>query len=117
MREDDYDDCVSRVHYAAFHCIKAFLIAYEQSEGENQVSYRQLFRTVVSIARRYSWERRLPLPPNQRSLLTALEWLHNRRDDADYGVGLISDRVAQQAFRFSRELITVLKEQINARQS
>ncbi|MSQ15092.1 MAG: HEPN domain-containing protein [Dehalococcoidia bacterium] len=108
---------MSRSHYAVFHAIKALLIGYRQQEGERQVSYRQLFSKVARMAKAYSWERNVPLPLSERTLLTALEWLHKNREYADYEVGLLSDRVARQAMTFSRELIRILKEQLGGHQS
>ena len=108
MSAGHQDACCSRAYYAAFQAAVAALWV----EGIHPA--READRTLSHTAVRGEWSGRLvyrrKLYPAE--LRVMLDWLYERRLQADYRTGHVPERIARGAVLRARQLVTAVAQRI-----
>ena len=95
-----YRDTVSRAYYAVFSALQAYLGPPPKGKWEHPGLRGAFIQRLGAEGKTVE---------QCRDLRKRLRFLHNAREDADYTVGPIDERTAQEAIQLAREVLGLVQ--------
>lgn len=112
FEDQDYETCVSRCYYAAFHAAIAVLMAHGRPEAEQWESHDTVINQCITLGtKRNKWFVGLRLR-GAKDFAQSFHRLYNLRLEADYRTAPIDRRRANEALHFVGEFLITVNERI-----
>ena len=112
LDEGDYDSCVSRAYYAVFHACIALLVCYVDKGAADWKHLTIINNSISAFAKRRKWFVHLKDTSGSKSFAESLHNLRLAREDADYGVDVITKSRSQSALRFAGRFLQEAKRRL-----
>lgn len=107
--DGDYDSCVSRAYYAAFHGCIVLLVLYVDKKAVDWQHSTIINNFVGAFTKRRKWFNHLKMK-GAPSFAVSLARLHTAREVADYEVDVIDREKAETSVRFAELVVGEVKK-------
>jgi len=109
---EDYETCVSRCYYAAFHAATALLMAHGRPDAEGWRAHQTVIGECIRLGtRRNKWLVGVRMS-GRKDFAASLRELYTLRLEADYSSGITDGRRAREAFDFAGEFLIAVNERV-----